>query len=273
LPIVAIAICAAACSATQTGRAAYLAEFQTAEQAHRPIRPITAFEPATSLDEAYAIQHQLVERKLARGARIAGYRGGLMSATSLRGRNVSEPLIGVQFLSGRQRSPATISFARYRHPAIEVKIGFVFGRELPPGKVTIEQLHHAVEAVVPIIDVPDISYADPLHYSAVDMVAADISAADYVEGQRSLRCTDLDAETMTLTRDGAIITRGKGTDSLGGVWQSLDTVVDLVRRHGYRIRRGDLVLTGKLGGKVDVGEGLYEAHFSCLGQVAVRFRA
>jgi 2-keto-4-pentenoate hydratase len=269
LAIAAILGGAAGSPAAQTDHPAYLAEFQVAEQAHRPFRPITSFDPATSLEEAYAIQRQLIDHKLAGGTRIAGYRGGLMSDASLRQRGVSEPLVGVQFVSGRRASPTTISLSTYRHPAIEMKIGFVFGRDLAPGMISVGQLRRAVKAIVPVIDLPDIGYADPLHYSAVDMVAADISAADYVEGLRSRRCTDLDAETVTLTRDSAPVTQGRGSDSLGDAWQGLRTVVDLAQRHGYRIRRGDLVLTGKLGGKVDVSEGHYVATFSCLGPVSV----
>lgn len=260
----ALLACAAGGAAAQADPDSYLAQFHAAEQAHQPFKPITAFDPATSLDQAYAIQHRLVA-----GKRIAGYRGGLMSDASLRQRGVSEPLVGVQYAAGRHVSPATISLGAYRHPAIEVKIGFVFGRDLAPGDVSVEALRRAVTAVVPLIDLPDIGYADPLHYSAVDMVAADISAASYVEGKRTRRCTDLNRESMTLTRDGATVTQGQGTDSLGDIWQSLRTVVMLAERHGYAIRRGDIVLTGKLGGKVDVREGRYVAAFSCLGPVRV----
>ena len=264
LAIGAFLVCAASGGAAQTDPDAYLVQYRAAEEAHRPFTPITAFDPATTLDQAYAVQHRLIE-----GNRIAGYRGGLMSAASLRQRGVGEPLVGVQFAAGRHVSPATIRLGSYRHPAIEVKIGFVFGRDLAPGDISIASLRKVVKAVVPLIDLPDIGYADPLHYSAVDMVAADISAASYVEGRRTRRCTDLNRESMTLTRDGVTVTRGQGADSLGDVWQSLRTLVLLAERHGYAIHRGDIVLTGKLGGKVDVSEGRYVAAFSCLGSVAV----
>jgi 2-keto-4-pentenoate hydratase len=262
---VALAILPAGAAAPEND--AYVTEYMAAAQAVHPFRPVTSFDPAVGLDQAYLIQHRIVERQLAAGDRIAGYRGGLMSQASMRQRGVAQPLVAVQFRSGRRTSPATLSLAGYRHAALEVKLGFVFGRDLPPGAVTPETVRTAVRNVVPVIDLPDIGYADPSHYSAADMVAANISSARFVIGKPVRCCSDLDQETATLTRDGTALTHGVGRDSLGGALGSLVTIAQLVRAQGYRIKRGDIVLTGKIGDKVDVQPGVYTAHFATLGDV------
>jgi len=246
---------------------AYVTEYMAAAQAVRPFRPVTSFDPDISLDRAYAVQHRIVERQLAAGDRIAGYRGGLMSQASMHQRGVAQPLVAVQFRSGRLASPATLSLAGYRHAALEVKLGFLFGRDLPPGPLTPEAVRAAVRSVVPVIDLPDIGYADPAHYSAADMVGANISSARFVIGKPARCCADLDQESATLTRDGNALTHGVGRDSLGDAWGSLVAIVQLARAQGYRIRRGDIVLTGKIGDKVDVQPGTYAAHFGTLGEV------
>ena len=262
---VALAVLPAGAAAPEND--AYVTEYMAAAQAVRPFRPVTSFDPGIGLDQAYAIQHRIVEGQLAAGDRIAGYRGGLMSQASMRQRGVGEPLVAVQFRSGRLASPATLSLAGYRHAALEVKLGFLFGRDLPPGPLTPEAVRAAVRSVVPVIDLPDIGYADPAHYSAADMVAANISSARFVIGKPARCCANLDQETATLTRDGIALTHGTGRDSLGDAWGSLATIVQLARAQGYRIRRGDILLTGKIGDKVDVQPGDYAAHFGTLGDV------
>jgi 2-oxo-3-hexenedioate decarboxylase len=267
LALLGVALAALPAGAAAPESDAYTTEYMAAAQAVRPFRPVTSFVPDINLDQAYAIQHRIVERQLAGGDRIAGYRGGLMSQTSMRQRGVTQPLVAVQFRSGRRTSPATLSFVGYRHAALEVKLGFIFGRDLPSGPLTPETVRAAVRSVVPVIDLPDIGYADPAHYSAMDMVAANISSARFVIGKPIRCCADLDQESATLAYDGKALTHGLGRDSLGDALASLVTVVQLARAQGYRIRRGDIVLTGKIGDKVDVQPGSYTAHFGTLGDV------
>ena len=267
LALLGVALAVLPADAAAPGNYAYLTEYVAAAQAGRPFRPVTSFDPDVSLDRAYAVQHRIVERQLAAGDRIAGYRGGLMSQASMRQRGVAQPLVAVQFRSGRRTSPATLSLAGYRHAALEVKLGFLFGRDLPSGPLTPEAVRAAVRSVVPVIDLPDIGYADPAHYSAADMVAANISSARFVIGKPARCCADLDQESATLTRDDAALTHGVGRDSLGDTLGSLVTIAQLAQAQGYRIRRGDIILTGKIGDKVDVQPGAYTAHFGTLGDV------
>jgi 2-keto-4-pentenoate hydratase len=267
LALLAVALAVLPAGAAAPENDAYVAEYMAAAQAVHPFRPVTSFDPDISLDRAYAVQRRIVERQLAAGDRIAGYRGGLMSQASMRQRGVTQPLVAVQFRSGRLISPATLSLAGYRHAALEVKLGFLFGRDLPSGPLTPETVRAAVRSVVPVIDLPDIGYADPAHYSAADMVAANISSARFVIGKPARCCSDLDRETAALTRDGAVLTHGVGRDSLGDAWGSLVTIVQLARAQGYELRRGDIILTGKIGDKVDVQPGAYIAHFGSLGDV------
>ena len=102
---VALAVLPAGAAAPEND--AYVTEYIAAAQAVRPFRPLTSFDPGIGLDQAYAVQRRIVERQLAAGDRIIGYRGGLMSQASMRQRGVAEPLVAVQFRSGRRTSPAT----------------------------------------------------------------------------------------------------------------------------------------------------------------------
>ncbi|GAA4221993.1 hypothetical protein GCM10022253_29410 [Sphingomonas endophytica] len=228
----------------------YLARFTAAERGALPFAPITAMRPGTTMAEAYRLQHRYVAMRRRAGDRIAGYKGGLMSPASLAGRGVRAPLVGVLFAVGGADDGGTISLCGYRRAAFELKLG------------------HRDGQVLPVIDLPDIGYRDPDHYSAVDMVAANISAARYVRGAgQPAAGRDLDALRVTLRREGETIASGIAGESLGGQAASLATVRRLAAAAGYAPRPVDLIVTGKIGDRGWLLPGRYVADYGALGRV------
>lgn len=238
-----------------------------ADAAGRTYPWATVAMPALDLDGAYAAQHTLVTRRIKAGDAIAGYKGGLMSAKSLADRKVDTPLIGVLFRSGQLPDDAVVSLCGYRRPALELKFGFVFNQAVTAPIASVPALKDLVGEVVPVVELPDIAYADPAGYGALDMVAANISSSRYVRGAATRNIPDLDRMTVSIDRDGGRLTQGVGAESLGGQWASLLTLVNLLVGRGYSIRAGQLVLTGKIGDKVDVNPGRYLADYGRLGSV------
>jgi 2-keto-4-pentenoate hydratase len=229
----------------------YLPRFAAAERQSRPFAPITATHADTTMAEAYRLQRRYVALRRRAGDRVAGYKGGLMSQASLAGRGVREPLVGVLFAAGSADGGATVSLCGYRRAAFELKLG------------------HRDGQVLPVIDLPDIAYRDPDHYGAVDMVAANISAARYVRGvAQAAEGRDLDALRVTLSRDGQTIASGVSGESLGGQIASVATVRDLAVRAGYAPRPADLIVTGKIGDRGWLLSGRYVADYGALGRVA-----
>ncbi|MFS0773290.1 2-keto-4-pentenoate hydratase [Sphingomonas sp. 1P08PE] len=244
-----LAIGLSACTAHGPGRD-YLARFVTAERQAQPFDPITATMPGVDMDRAYRLQRDYVRQRLDAGDRIAGYKGGLMSTASLAARHVTEPLVGTLFASGRADDGATISLCGYRKASFELKLGYVG------------------QAVLPVIDLPDIAYRDPDRYGAIDMIAANISAARYVRGTpRPAAGIDLDTVPAALFRDGERIAAGSSGESLGGQRYSREAVLALARRTGRTPTDGDLVVTGKMGDRGWLSPGRYVADYGPLGRV------
>ncbi|HLA70457.1 MAG TPA: hypothetical protein VK624_03035 [Steroidobacteraceae bacterium] len=244
----------------------YLQEFWRSEAEGRTFSPVTELMPQMSLHDAYGLQKRIVSARLAMGDKVAGYKGGLMSAASLAARHVSEPLTGVLFVSGDARDGAQISLCGYRRAGFELKLGYVFAREVRARIESLDELRTLVAEVQPIVELPDIAYRDDKTYNAVDMVAANITAAYFVRGiARSAGAIDLDALNVTLKRDGVEVARGQGRESLGAQWESLRTVANLVTANGGRIAAGQIVITGKIGNKGDLVPGTYSADYESLG--------
>jgi 2-keto-4-pentenoate hydratase len=261
----------AACATASEPAPGYLASFRGAETLGRPFTPVTDTAPQLSPASAYRIQDQLVAARLASGDRVAGFKGGLMSAGSLSAKHVSEPLTGVLFASGLRRGGEDVSLCGYRRAAFEAKLGFRFRTAITRPVASIEALVPSVSAVLPVIDLPDIAYRDPDRYSAIDMIAADITAALFVEGAgRDPRGIDLDALTVNFEHDGQVVAHGAGRESLGSQWESLRTLVNLIVARGGRIEPGQVVLTGKIGDKGWLTPGAYHGDFGPLGTVDFR---
>lgn len=270
-PIAAAALAAtlAACAATPAGDRTYLWGFERAEQAGTPFAPITDTQPQIDLSRAYAVQKRLVARRVAHGDRVAGYKGGLMSQASLKARNVTEPLVGILFRSGRVADGSPASLCGYRKASFEMKLGFVFSSGVTTLPADDAALRAVVASVVPVVDLPDIGYRNPDKYSAVDMVAANVSASRYVIGrERAAQGIDLDMLGVSMTRDGQALTSGLGRESFDDQWNSLAMVVRQILASGRRVAAGDMVITGKIGERGWLPPGEYRADYGALGVVA-----
>ena len=265
--VAALALTISACATGSAADRAYLRQYARAEAAGRPFAPVTDARPKLTMPAAYRLQARIVARRIRGGDRVAGYKGGLMSAASLRQRGVTEPLIGVLFASGRAGNNASLSLCAYRRASFEVKLGFVFSQAPGPG-ADVAALKRAVSAVLPVIDLPDIGYRDPDHYGAVDMVAANVSAARWVAGDaQAAGANDLDGLRTTIARDGQALASGFGRESLGGQWDSLRQLVDRIAASGRTLRPGDIVITGKMGDRGWLLPGVYDADYGPLGRV------
>jgi 2-keto-4-pentenoate hydratase len=256
-----LALCLlAGCAMDGSGRR-YLAGFSAAERAGTPFDPVTSVRPRTTLAEAYRLQDRYVRQRVRAGDGVVGYKGGLMSLTSLRSRGVTEPLVAALFASGRADDGATISLCGYRKASFELKLGYILDAPSPGAPPS--------GSVLPVIDLPDIAYRDPDHYGAVDMVAANVSVARYVRGTpRSRDGVNLDKLRVTLSRAGEPIASGIGGESLGGQQESLATLIAQARKSGRTPAAGDLIVTGKIGDRGWLTPGRYVADYGPLGRVS-----
>lgn len=245
----------------------YLAQVLEAEKTNQTFTPISELAPDTTLLQAYDLQRQYVAKRVTAGDRRAGFKGGLMSNASLRARGVSEPLVGILFHSGRAVNGATISLCDYRRASFELKLGFIFKTEAK-ALVDVASLKRSVRSVVPVVDLPDIAYRNPDKYSAVDMVAANVSAFRWVIGSEAdSKMVDLDNLRVTMTHNDKISASGLGRESLDNQWNSLLTLVKQIESTGSKVRGGDLVITGKIGERGWLAPGYYEANYNELGKV------
>jgi 2-keto-4-pentenoate hydratase len=221
---------------------------------------------------AYMVQHAYVEQRLAND-KIAGFKAGLTAEVSWKRFGLKGPAAGVLFASGKRKGNSIIDKTAFKTLMMEVEIGFVIGKSVNhPLKDTSELKDHTGE-VVPVIELPELGFTDLQKLKGPDIIAANIGAAMFIVGEKQkINNLDLNALQITLKRDGEVINRGIGTDTLGGQWKTALWLVNTMVNQGWKLEPGHIIITGALGRMVPGKPGNYIADYGSLGTVIFKIK-
>jgi len=234
---------------------------------------ITNDYPAMDWDDAYAIQDRILARKLARGARVVGYKAGLTSHAKMKQMGVTDPVFG--FLVDEYVVPegGEVKVSELIHPKVEPEICFITRTELRGPGCHIGAVLAACDVALPGIEVIDSRYRD-FKFDLKSVVADNTSASRFVVGGRIASARGLDLRTLgvVLEKNGEPVAFGAGAAVLGHPAAAVAMLVNHLGRRGQSLPAGSLVLSGGITEAVAVEAGdnvtLRVQH---LGSVSVRF--
>ena len=86
---------------------------------------ITDDHPDMDWDDAYAIQEEILKRKLARGARLIGFKAGLTSHAKMQQMGVTSPVFGFLVDNFSLSEGQSVPVKDLIHPKVEPEIAFV----------------------------------------------------------------------------------------------------------------------------------------------------
>ncbi|QIL78776.1 2-oxo-3-hexenedioate decarboxylase [Diaphorobacter sp. HDW4A] len=236
---------------------ALLAEhLETCELEARDTPKITDEYPDMDWDDAYAIQDSIRARKLARGARIIGYKAGLTSHAKMKQMGVESPVFG--FLADYFSVPegSTVQVSELIHPKIEPEIAFVMKRALKGPGCNIADVLAATDFVLPGIEVIDSRYRD-FKFDLKSVVADNTSAARFVVGGQAQRPESVDLRTVgiVLEKNGQPAALGAGAAVLGHPASAIAMLANHLGKRGEEIPAGALILSGGITEAVAVAPG------------------
>lgn len=235
-----------------------------------PVRDLIG---SDKVDVAYAVQQHLVAERIEAGARVVGRKIGLTSPAVQAQLGVDRPDFGVLF-DDMDVSNGIAPMGRLLQPKVEAELAFVLsadldGRlDLDRAKAAVGRTHVALEIVDSRIRDWDISFADT--------VADNASSGLFALGSLLPPYTDPALVTMAMSRNGEVVSTGKGADCLGNPLNALLWLAETARDVGDPLRAGQVVLSGALGPMAPVAAGdQVEAAISLgglpVGHVSVRF--
>ena len=240
--------------------------------AGEPVQNISVNHPDISMDEAYALQHELVGKLRDHGGwgEIYGYKAALTALPAQQAMGITEPIIGVLFERAVFPADGATTIKTDRPVLLETEVGFTLGKPITE-PVTEHNVLDAVAYCSGLIELasPNLQQRP----TSVDLISNNSASYGCVVGVSNKHPTDidLDAVPVTLTRlasaDEVLHTAAAGSVMAGQV-DALIWLINSTLAQGYALRPGHVLVTGSIGSMPSGKAGKYRADFGALGDLA-----
>ena len=225
------------------------------------------------LDEAYRVQLGLLERKLARGERQAGWKVGLTADAMRATFGGKEPVFGYLLESGSIPSGHAFRFAELRTPMVEHELLVTLGKDLSGPNATAQDAARAIATVAPAFEIVEMRGAD----MRVDMplaIADNVAQRAFVHGSAvpfSERL-DLGGIRAVVRINGEVKADVLGREVIDNQLQTVAWLANTLHRHGRRLQAGQRIMTGSFTKPMPAAAGdTFETAFGDVGSVRATF--
>jgi 2-oxo-hept-3-ene-1,7-dioate hydratase len=228
--------------------------------------------PTIGFDDAYAIQSEVIQRRVAEGRRIVGHKVGLTSKAMQRSSGIDEPDYGVLLDDMVFADGAKIKAANFCVPRVEVELCFVLKKPLKGPGIGLIDVLRATEYVVPSLELIDARLQDPR--KIFDTISDNGAAAGIVLGGRPVGPTEVDLRWVgcALYKNGEVEETGLASGVMGHPAMGIAWLANKIGPHGVTLEPGHMMLAGSFTRPIWVAAGdTVQADFGRLGTVAVQF--
>ena len=246
-------------------------ELMRCENEREDREPFTDEWTDMDLASAYAVQDEVLRRKVAAGEKVIGVKLGLTSRAKQQRMNVHAPLTG--WLTDKMVVEAGVPVPQGEliHPRAEPELVFVLGAPLEGPGVTAATAMEAVDRVYAGVEIIDSRYRN-FRFTLPDVVADNASSAKFYIGGVGLTPGELDLalEAVLVEVDGQVVDSATGAAVQGHPAEALALAANDLAKRGLRLEAGWIVLTGGMTDAVFCPPGsTVAAHFTNLGSVVI----
>ncbi len=241
-------------------------------QAHDVVK-ITDAHPEMDWDDAYAIQNEILRRKLARGNRVVGLKCGLTSHAKMKQMGVDTPCFGFLVVYFTVPDGGEVKINEVIHPKVEPEIVFVLKEALKGPGCHVGAVLAATDFVMAGIEVIDSRYRD-FKFDLKSVIADNCSSSRYVLGGMAVPVADLDLRTLgvVMEKNGQTVSIGAGAAVLGHPAAAVAMLANHLGARGEEIPAGTMILSGGVTEAVSVAAGDHvNLRIQSLGGVSVKF--
>ncbi len=108
--------------------------------------------PGLTVDNAYALQKEVVKGLVAKGDAVSGFKGGLTAEAGQKRFGVNEALMGQLLKSGELGPDAVVNSKDFVRLFVETEIGYVVGQKISEPVKDVESLKKMIKEVFPAIE-------------------------------------------------------------------------------------------------------------------------
>ena len=222
-----------------------------AHQSHQVFESLPDTLAPRSIEDAYAVQDQLLRLLSANWGSLAGYKLAYTTPTMQERAKLTEPCAGGLLANTVMRSPAVLDSSRYVKLGVECEVGVELEADLPPedAPYTRDKIAERVRAVMPAFEVVDIRTPDLQGQArALTAISTNISNAGVVLGPPVTNWRDLDLVSArgTLEINGVLLGEGHGSDIMGHPLEPLVWLANRLSQQGVTIPSGFVIITGSI---------------------------
>lgn len=231
-------------------------ELYDAWRERRVLSPFLERYPSITVQQAYAIQQRMVNRRVHAGEHIVGKKIGLTSKAVQDMLGVHEPDFG-QLTSGMVCTEASgVDLNAMIQPKAEAELAFVLEHDLIGPGITATDVIRATAYVAPCFEIVDSRIKD-WKIKLQDTVADNASCGVFLLGDAKgdPRKLDLALAGMVLHRNGELHSTSVGASVQGSPINSVVWLANTLGRLGLPFRAGEVILSGSQSPLVPVTDG------------------
>ncbi|RSL29471.1 2-keto-4-pentenoate hydratase [Salibacterium salarium] len=235
---------------------------------------LTVQEPDLTLDEAYAVQLENINKKCEQGQQIVGKKIGLTSKAMQNLLGVDEPDYGHLLDEMVVENGSDILMDQVMQPKVEAEIAFVLKQDLQGPNVNVLDVLQATDYVLPALEIVD-SRVQDWKISLPDTIADNASSGLYVLGGTPVKVdeTHLPQIGMVLSKNGEIENTGVGAACMGDPATCVAWLANKLSAFDITLKAGEVILSGALSAAIDAEAGdHFSAKLAQLGEVSVKFK-
>lgn len=250
-----------------------------AEKERRQIPALSLAYPSMDMEDAYRVQKHWVDRKIAEGRRIVGYKIGLTSRAMQLAVNIDTPDYGILLDDMVLRNGGNIPAGHFLDPRIEAEFAFVLRKPLAGESVSLDQVLDATDYVTPALElIAARSYrVDPgsgYTRTVVDTIADNAANAGIILGDGRIDPSEVDLRWAgaLLYLNEQIEETGLGAGVMDHPAHGIRWVCKRFAPWGVGLEPGQIILSGSFTRPVAVSAGdRIRADFGSYGEVSVGF--
>jgi 2-oxopent-4-enoate/cis-2-oxohex-4-enoate hydratase len=228
-------------------------ELYAAWRERRTVPPLLQREPTLTLQDAYRIQLQFIQRRLDAGETIVGKKIGVTSKPVQEFLGVFQPDFG-QLTDGMvYQEGQAVDLGKLIQPKAEAELAFVLKRDLIGPGITAMDVIHATDYVSPCFEIVDSRITD-WQIKIQDTVADNASCGVYIIGETKADPFDLDITLagMVLEKNGELLSTSTGAAVQGSPVNAVAWLANTLGELGIPFRAGEVILSGSQSQLVDV---------------------
>jgi 2-oxo-hept-3-ene-1,7-dioate hydratase len=250
-----------------------------AERTRTQIRQLSLEYPGITIEDAYAIQKEWVEIKVAAGRIVKGHKIGLTSKAMQSALNIDEPDSGILLDDMFFADGGLVPSDRFIATRVEAELAFVMAKRLTGPGCTMFDVLNATDFVVPALEILDtrierLDAATKSTRKIFDTIADNAANAGIVLGGRPLRPLDADLRWIGALcfRNGQLEETGLAAGVLNHPATGVAWLANKIASHGLALEPGQVVLAGSFVRPIETRKGdTIQADYGPYGSVSCYF--